>query len=93
MPAVLIPGAGGLAKLVAELGAFLVLGLPADEARPVGEQGLVDDLDPANGLVLVLVDLVGGEQAGVDELAEDVGGCPLSVILSEGVRRSTPLSS
>ena len=74
MTAVLVPGAGALAELVAELGALLVLGLPADEARPVGEQGLVDDLDPADRLVLVLADLVGGEEAGVDELAEDVGG-------------------
>ncbi len=71
--AVLVPGAGSLAELVAELGALLVLGLPADQTRPVGEEGLVDDLDAADGLVLVLADLVGGEEAGVDELAEDLG--------------------
>ncbi len=62
-----------LAELVAELGALLVLGLPADEAGPVGEEGLVDDLDTTDGLVFVLAHLVGGEQAGVDEFAEDLG--------------------
>ena len=74
MPAVFVPGAGTLAELVAELGALLILRLPADQARPVGEQGFVDDLDPADGIVFVLADLVGGEQAGVDEFAEDLGG-------------------
>jgi hypothetical protein len=34
----------------------------------------VDDLHAADRLVLVLADLVGGEEAGVDEFAEDVLG-------------------
>jgi len=34
----------------------------------------VDDLDPANRLVLVLVDLIRGEEARVDELSDDLGG-------------------
>jgi hypothetical protein len=36
---------GGLLELVAEDGAFFVLGLPADETRPGAEEGLVDDFD------------------------------------------------
>ena len=58
----------------------------------------MDDLDAAGGLVLVLADLVGGEEAGVDEFAEDLGAAARAgvkpapttrfpVILSEGVRR------
>ena len=41
----LIPGLRGLAELVAKLGGIGVLGLPPHQARPVGEQRLVDDLD------------------------------------------------
>jgi hypothetical protein len=65
---VLVPGAGGLAELVAELGGLGVLGLPAHQARPVGEQRLVDDLDAAGGLAVVLANFVRGEQPGVDQL-------------------------
>ena len=36
----------GLAEFVAELGSLLVLGLPAHEARPVREEGFVDDSRP-----------------------------------------------
>jgi len=71
---VLVPRSSGLAEFVAELRALLVLGVPADEAWPIGEQRLVDDLDPANRLVLVLVDLIRGEEARVDELSDDLGG-------------------
>ena len=70
----ILPGLRCLAELVAELDGVGVLGLPADEAWPVGEEGLVDDLDTADGLVLVLTDLVGGEEAGVDEFVEDLRG-------------------
>ena len=51
MPAVLVPGSRRLPQLVAQLGTVLILGLPADETRPVGEQRLVDDLDAAGGLL------------------------------------------
>ena len=70
----LVPRPRRLAELVAELGRVGVLGLPAHQPRPVGEQRLVDDLDPAGGLVLLLVHLVGGQQAGVDQLAQDLLG-------------------
>ena len=63
-----------VAELVAELDGVGILGLPADEAGPRGEQRLVDDLDTTDGDVVVFPDFVGGEEPGVDELAEDLGG-------------------
>jgi hypothetical protein len=71
---VLAPRFGRLPELFPELGRVGVLGLPADQPGPVGEEGLVDDLHPAGRLVLVLADLVGGEEPGVDELAKDLFG-------------------
>jgi hypothetical protein len=62
-----------LTELFAELDRVGVLGLPSNETGPVGEEGLVDDLHAADGFVFVLADLVGGEEASVDEVAEDLG--------------------
>ena len=51
---VLIPGARRLAQLVAELRRIGVLGLPAHQPRPVGKQGLVDDLHPPGGFAFLI---------------------------------------
>ena len=71
---VLVPGLGRLTELVSELNGVGILSLPTDEAWPVGEEGLVDDLDTTGGFVFVLSDLVGGEETGVDEFVEDISG-------------------
>ena len=60
------------AKLVAKLGSFLVLNPPAHQARPVGEEGLVNDLDPTGRFLIPLLDLVRRQQPGIDELAQDL---------------------
>ena len=49
MPTVFVPGPGRLPELLAELGGVGVLGLPTHQARPVGEQRFVDDLDAPVG--------------------------------------------
>ena len=74
MPPVLVPRARRLAQLVSQLRPLLVLCLPSHQPRPVGEERLVDDLDAAGGLSILLVDLVGGQQPGVDELPQDLLG-------------------
>jgi len=71
---VLLPRPRRLAELVAELGAVGILGLPSHEPRPVGEQRLVDDLDSPRRFFVLFSVLVGGEEAGVDQLAEDLFG-------------------
>ena len=56
--ALIVPGFGGLAELVAELSGIGVLGLPAHQAWPVGEQRLVDDLHAAGGLAVLFPNFV-----------------------------------
>jgi hypothetical protein len=85
--AVILPGSGALSQFLAKLGSFLVLGLPTNQPRPFGQQRFVDDLDVADGLMLVLSHLIGGEEPGVDELCED-----LPSRITSGIR-STPMRS
>ena len=70
----IVPQACGLAELVPQPGAVGVLSLPAHQARPGGEQRLVDDLHPARRLVVVTLDPIAGQQPGIDELPENLLG-------------------
>jgi hypothetical protein len=47
-----------LAELVAKLDGIGVLGLPTNEAWPVGEEGFVDDLDSAGWFVFIFANFV-----------------------------------
>ena len=70
----LIPGARGLAKLVAELDGVGILGLPAHQARPVGEQRLVNDLYAPRRFFVRFTNLVGREQSRVDQFTKNLLG-------------------
>ncbi len=70
----LVPRPRRLAELVAQLGGVGVLGLPADQARPVGEQRLVDDLHAPRRCLVAFADLVRGEQSGIDQLTKHLLG-------------------
>ncbi len=73
-PAVLVPHVGRLAQLVAQLGALGVLGLPAHQPRPGGEQRLVDDLDaPPDSVALLAPDLERGQEPRIDQRLQDHG--------------------
>ena len=72
----LLPHLGRLAQLVAQLRPLLILGLPPHHPRPVGEERFVDDLDPvlAGLFAFGRGHLERGQESGVDELVEDLGG-------------------
>ena len=71
---VLVPGLGRLSELISELGRIGVLRLPSDEAGPIGEERLVDDLDAPRRCLVVFVDLVRGEQSRIDQLTKHLLG-------------------
>ena len=73
-PSLLVPQVRGLPQLVAQERALRVLRLPAHEARPRPQQGLVDDLDAVRArLALARPRLVRREQPRGDELVEHPG--------------------
>ncbi len=80
----LLPELRGLPQLVSQLGAILILGLPANETRPSGQQGLVDDLHLMVAFHrLHRGDLVRGEKPSVDEFAAGPPP-PLAAQLEDG---------
>ncbi len=69
-----LPHTGGLAELVAELSAFLILGLPTHQSRPSAQKRLVNDFHTMPASFFFLANLERGQKPCIDELSQDVVG-------------------